>query len=62
MLIKGDKDEREVYIELTNLGQSIKKEAYNVPLVVGTCVKLEKDEVTTLYKLLYKILRGFDYE
>ena len=60
--IKGDKDERETYIELTDLGKSIKKEAYNVPLVVGTCVKLEKDEATTLYKLLYKILRGFDYE
>ena len=59
---KGQDDEREVYISLTELGHSIKKEAYNVPMTIGSCVKLSKEEATMLYTLLYKILRGFDYD
>lgn len=59
---KGKDDEREVYISLTSLGQSLKKDAYQVPLEIGGCVKLEKEEAAVLYKLLYKILRGLNDE
>ncbi len=59
---KGKIDEREVNISLTPLGQSIKQKAYIVPQTIGTCVKLDKEEAVILYNLLYKILRGFDYD
>ena len=59
---KGEKDEREVYISLTSLGKEIKTKAYNVPLSIGACVKLNEEEAKTLYTLLYKILRGFNYD
>ena len=60
--IKNGLDERQVLISLTDKGRNIKKEMYNIPLSIGGCVKLEKDEAMTLYKLLYKILRGLNNE
>ena len=59
---KGKKDEREVNISLTQLGRDIKKEVYNVPIEISSCVKLEKEEAIALYQILHKILRGLSDE
>lgn len=59
---KGEDDERELYIHLTELGKSMKTEAYKIPSSIGACVKLEPDEAKVLYTLLYKILRGLNYD
>lgn len=61
-LSKGIKDGRELVISLTKKGLQLKEQAYEVPLSIGGCVKLEKDEAITLYKLLYKVLSGLENE
>ncbi len=57
---KGEYDKREIYIYLTDEGKRLKNKAYDVPLSIGSCVKLEKEEAAVLYKLLYKILKGLE--
>ena len=61
-LSKGEKDGRELVISLTKKGLKLKEQAYEVPQTIGRCVKLEKDEAITLYKLLYKVLSGLENE
>ncbi len=61
-LSKGEKDGRELVISLTKKGLQLKEQAYEVPLTIGGCVKLEKDEAIALYKLLYKVLSGLENE
>ena len=61
-LSKGEKDGRELVISLTKKGLQLKEQAYEVPQTIGGCVKLEKDEAITLYKLLYKVLSGLENE
>ena len=61
-LSKGKKDGRELVISLTKKGLQLKEQAYEVPQTIGGCVKLEKDEAITLYKLLYKVLSGLENE
>ena len=60
--VKSDKDERIVFIELTEEGKSFQKEAEKIPLQVAQCVKLDKSDARVLYKLLYKVIEGFDNE
>ena len=60
--VKSDKDERIVFIELTEEGKSFQKEAENIPLQVAQYVKLDKSDARVLYKLLYKVIEGFDNE
>ncbi len=61
-LSRGTKDGRELVISLTKKGIELKKQAYQIPQTIGGCVKLEKDEAITLYKLLYKVLSGLENE
>ena len=53
-------DERNLIVSLTDKGNSLKKEAVNVPLEVGKCVVLNKEESMQLYSLLYKLLNGVE--
>lgn len=49
-------DERSVMILLTEDGEVLKDKALTVPERVGKCLKLDKEEIGVLYKLLYKII------
>lgn len=49
-------DERNVVIEITDEGEMLKEKAASIPSKVGQCVDLSKEEVHTLYTLLYKVL------
>lgn len=49
-------DSRVVKIKITEEGKKLKEKAVAVPVQMTTCLNLEKEEATLLYKLLYKIL------
>ena len=61
-LINKDKDKedgRGLIISLTDKGHTLKKDIISVPQSISKCVNLTKEEVITLYRLLYKTLGGF---
>lgn len=49
-------DERNVMIELTDSGKELKTRAAQIPVQMGKCIGLTKEESKILYKLLYKVL------
>ena len=49
-------DERRVIISLTDQGYALKEKVREIPMKVGSCVRLSGEEAGTLYSLLYKIL------
>ena len=53
---RSGEDERVVVISLTKEGKALYKKARKVPEQIGSCVNLSKDEVTALYKILYKLI------
>ena len=53
---RNEQDERSVIISVTQKGIDLRKKAKNIPEEIGKCVNLTKEEATTLYKILYKIL------
>lgn len=55
-------DNRELIISLTKKGIELKKEAYEIPPLIASKVKLTKEEGKELYRLLYKVLEGFKDE
>ncbi len=57
---KSCEDERNLMIELTKKGESLKDEAIDIPNKIGGCLNLDKEDTTTLYELLYKILNNIE--
>ncbi|MBE6161160.1 MAG: MarR family transcriptional regulator [Firmicutes bacterium] len=57
---KNKNDERNIDIELTDLGKSLKDEALEVPQKMGKCINLTGEEAITLYKLVYKVLANVE--
>lgn len=49
-------DERVVSIRLTGTGRDLQEKAKEIPLKVGSCVKLAPEKAGALYALLYEIL------
>jgi len=49
-------DERVVAIRLTEAGASLQEAAKDIPLKVGSCVRLAPEKAGALYALLYEIL------
>ena len=54
--VRDGKDERVVKIRLTELGNSLKGSAVEIPEKVAGCLNLSMEEGSVLYTLLYKIL------
>lgn len=54
--IRDAEDERILRVSITDLGTELKDKALSIPSKVASCVNLSKDEATTLYGLLQKIL------
>ena len=52
-------DNRELIISLTKKGIELKKQAYEIPPLIASKVKLSPEEGKQLYQLLYKVLEGF---
>ena len=56
---RSEKDERCVYVRLTDKGMALKEQAKDIPEKVGKCVSiLTKEDAGMLYQLLYKILQN----
>lgn len=53
---RSEEDERVVVITLTEEGKALYKKAKDLPVKIGSCVKLDKSEAMELYKILYKLL------
>ncbi len=53
---RSHEDERALDVSITVKGEELKNEALEVPKEMGSCIKLTKEEASTLYNLLYKTL------
>ena len=53
---RSKEDERNLIISITKSGENLKEKAKDIPKEIGKCLNLDKKEIQTLYKLLYKIL------
>lgn len=53
---RSSDDERVVRIFLTEKGTAFKDKALDIPLMVGSCVTLDKKKSKALYDLLYTLL------
>ncbi|MBE6749394.1 MAG: MarR family transcriptional regulator [Ruminococcaceae bacterium] len=53
---RSKEDERILMVEITESGEKLKEKAVLIPKKIGSCVKLNQEEASTLYNLLYKLL------
>jgi len=53
---RSEADERNLIITLTEEGEALREEALHIPEEMIQCVNLEKEEIRTMYRLLYKML------
>lgn len=53
---RDPRDERNVVINLTSKGKTLKDKAKEVPIKMAKCLSLTEDEFTAMYKGAYKIL------
>ena len=59
--MRSEKDERNLIVEITTKGESLKEQAVEIPMQIAGCTNLSEEEAVVLYHLLYKIL-GETYE
>lgn len=53
---RSEKDERNLIVCITQAGELLKDKAIEVPGNVARCTKLNEEEASMLYRILYKIL------
>ena len=51
-------DERLVTVGLIEKGFDLKERAKDIPIKIGSCIKLSEDDARGLYILLYQLLKG----
>lgn len=49
-------DERNLIVTITNKGEKLKEKASDIPVKIGACMKLPKEDAKVLYDTLYRIL------
>ena len=59
---RSTKDERSVTAILTDEGMALREKALQIPAKVGSCVRLDVQEMVQLHLLLHKIMAGFEQE
>lgn len=59
---RSDIDERNLLVEITSKGETLKEQAVEIPMQIAGCTNLSEEEAMLLYQLLYKILGGGDAE
>ena len=59
---RSKSDERNLIIQLTEKGESLKDEAVDIPRQMGCCIGLDENEAIELYKLIYKVLINVEKE
>lgn len=53
---RAKEDERSVLVELTEAGERLKDRAAEIPQKIASCIPLNKEDASELYRLLYLIL------
>ena len=53
-------DERVLLVTITEEGLALRDKAVSIPAQIAPCVKLDREEAETLYRLLYKLLDAED--
>ena len=53
---RSGEDERVLKICITEKGEELKEQAADIPLKMGACLKLTREEAQELYSLLYKVM------
>ncbi len=56
---RSEKDERHVVLSVTEEGEALKERAVNVPMKVGSCIGLSKEDAEALFVLINKLLASF---
>ena len=54
---RSAEDERVVLISLTDEGRALRDRAKDIPVRVGSCIKLSASDAASLYTLLYSLLK-----
>ena len=57
---RDDKDERVLIVSITKAGDELKDKAVEIPVKMAGCVSLEPQDAAELYRLLHKLLAGFE--
>ena len=55
---KLSSDERNLIIKITKVGEKIREKAKDIPMKMGKCIDLNKEDAIALYNILYKILKS----
>ena len=53
---RSKEDERNLIVTVTEKGWELREEALSIPGSMSSCVNLEPEEASELYRLLYKVL------
>ncbi|MDD3570499.1 MAG: MarR family transcriptional regulator [Lachnospiraceae bacterium] len=51
-------DERNVIVTITEEGENLKEKVSQIPVKMGNCLSLSKEDIKLLHKLLYKVLEN----
>jgi len=54
--MRDKSDERVLMVSLTNEGEKLREQAASIPDKMGKCMKIEKEDAKTLYRILYQLL------
>lgn len=57
---RDDKDERVLIVSITKEGDELKDKAVEIPVKMAGCVSLGPQDAAELYRLLHKLLAGFE--
>jgi len=57
---RSKNDERNLIVRITEKGLNLRDEALKIPVRMGSCVNLTKEEADKLYELLYKVLGAME--
>jgi len=53
---RSETDERNLIVTITAPGEALKEQALHIPDSMMNCLNLEKEEIQTMYRFLYKML------
>ena len=60
--VKGNKDERELYVKLTEKGKAFKEKAIEIPLFISKCINISPEQAIQLKIILNELMKDYDYE
>ncbi len=57
---RSKEDERFLVVSVTEKGMELREKAVDVPIKMGSCIKLSQEDAVQLYTLIHKILAQLD--